>query len=62
GTRYAAPPRPEGLAGLAVWLPRTADELARRLPDYASAPTFTDAEGSATPWQRWIAATFAPPG
>ncbi|MEZ4384529.1 MAG: clostripain-related cysteine peptidase [Nannocystaceae bacterium] len=62
GARYVTQARPQGLAGLAVWLPRSADELARRLPDFASAPLFADpSTGAATAWQRWIAATFTAP-
>ena len=51
---------PGGLAGLAVWLPRTPDEYAARIPAFDSAPLFAPGP-EATPWERWLAAAFAPP-
>lgn len=59
GSGYAAR---GGLHGLSTWLPRSADELARRLPDYASAPLFRDPAGEASPWRRWIEAVYAAGG
>ncbi len=59
GSRYDEG-RFDGFAGLALWLPRSADELALRLGDMGSAPTFGDA-GGPTAWRRWIERLYAPP-
>jgi len=62
GTLYDTPRFDGGLSGLAIWLPRSAEELAARIGDLSSAPTFRSNEGAPTAWRRWIEAVYGPPG
>ena len=63
GTLYAEPAHAAvgGLAGLAVWLPRTPDELRARASTFETAPLFAPGPAT-TPWERWITTAFTPPG
>jgi hypothetical protein len=61
GALYDTPRFDGGLSGLALWLPRSAEELAARVDDLSSAPTFRSEDGSPTAWRRWIERLYRSP-